>query len=139
MEIRVLFNANDRIEPDFADGPLFCTLFAWKLDICTILSENHKEGEQIIFVVIRVLLNANNRIETDFAVGPLFLRKFDELTAHCTIFCLEIGTLHHFIGKSLRVRANYFGGYQSIILVDIRVLFNDKSRIETDFASGPIF
>ena len=45
-----------------------------KLEICTILSENHQEGEQIIFMDIRGLLNANNRIETDFADEPLFWR-----------------------------------------------------------------
>ena len=46
-----------------------------KLDLCTILSENHQEGEQIIFMDIRVLLNANNHTETYFADEPLFWRK----------------------------------------------------------------
>ena len=46
-----------------------------KLDLCTILSENHQEAEQIIFMDIRVLLNAKNRTETDFADEPLFWRK----------------------------------------------------------------
>ena len=59
----------------FADEPLFwrksaqltvyCRFIFKEIGICTILSENHKEGEQIIFLNIRVLLNANNRTETD--------------------------------------------------------------------------
>ena len=44
-----------------------------KLYICTILSGNHQEGEQIIFMDIRVLLYADNRTETYFSVVPLFL------------------------------------------------------------------
>ena len=43
-----------------------------KLDVCTILSENHLEGEQIIFTDIRVLLNANNPTETDFVMSIYF-------------------------------------------------------------------
>ena len=59
----------------FADEPLFlrksaqlgvyCTFLFKEIGLCTILSENHKEREQIIFMDIRVLLNANNRTETD--------------------------------------------------------------------------
>ena len=42
--------------------------------MCTILSENHQEGEQIIFMDIRVLINANNRTKIDFSDEHLFFR-----------------------------------------------------------------
>ena len=45
-----------------------------KLEICTILSENHQRGRANIFMDIRVLINANNRTKTDFSDEPLFLR-----------------------------------------------------------------
>ena len=61
-----------------------------KLDICTILSENH-EGEQIIFMDIRGLLNSNNRTKIDFSDEPLFLRKSAQLSLYCTFLCKEIG------------------------------------------------
>ena len=74
MDIRVLLNANNRTETDFPDEPLFwrksaqlavyCTFVFNEFGLCTILSENHKEREQIMFMDIRVLLNANNRTET---------------------------------------------------------------------------
>ena len=70
MDIRVLLNANNRTETDFADEPLFwrksaqlsvyCTFLFKEIGLCTILSGNRQEGEQIIFMDIRVLLNANN-------------------------------------------------------------------------------
>ena len=67
MDIRVLINANNRTKTDFFDEPLFwrksaqlsvyCTHFYLrKLEICTILSGNHQEGVQIIFIDIRVPL-----------------------------------------------------------------------------------
>ena len=72
MDIRVLLNANNRTETDFADEPLFrrksaqlvvyCTFIFKEIGFCTILSENHKGLEHIISLDIRVLLNANNRI-----------------------------------------------------------------------------
>ena len=81
MDIRLLLNANNRTETDFADEPLFwrksaqlavyCTFLFKEIGICTILSENHNDVEQIIFMDIRVLLNANNRTETDLADEPL--------------------------------------------------------------------
>ena len=40
---------------------VYCTFLFKEIGICTILSENHKDVEQIIFMDIRVLLNANNR------------------------------------------------------------------------------
>ena len=43
-----------------------------KLDVCTILSENHKDVEQIIFMDVRVLLNANNRTKTDVSDDSLY-------------------------------------------------------------------
>ena len=89
MDIRVVFDANNRTSTDFSDEPLFWRKSAQlsivhfyfrKLDICTILSENHQEGEQIIFMDIRVLLNANNRTETDFADETLLWRKSAQLS-----------------------------------------------------------
>ena len=82
-----------------------------KLKICTILSENHQEGVQIIFIDIRVLLNTNNRSETDFADVPLVWRKSAQFSVYCTFLFKEIGYLHHLIGKSQRRRANHFHGY----------------------------
>ena len=101
MDIRVILNANNRTETDFADEPLFwrksaqltvyCTLLFKEIGICTILSENHNDVEQIIFMDIRVLRNANNRIETDFADEPLFWRKSAQLAVYCTFLFKEIG------------------------------------------------
>ena len=65
--------------------------YLWKLDICTILSENHQEGEQIIFMDIRVLFNANNRTKTDFADVPLLWRKSAQLTVYCRFLFKVIG------------------------------------------------
>ena len=62
-----------------------------KLYICTILSRNHQEGEQIIFMDIRILLYANNRTETDFSGEPLFWRKSAQLTVYCRYLFKEIG------------------------------------------------
>ena len=55
------------------------------------LSENHQEGEQIIFMDIRVLFNANNRTETDFADVPLLWRKSAQLTVYCRFLFKLIG------------------------------------------------
>ena len=121
MDIRVLLTANNGTQRDLADEPLlwrkpaqlavyFRFLFK-EFGICTILSENHPEGEQIIFMDISVLLNANNRTETDFADEPLLWRKSAQLTVYCRFLFKEIGNLHHFIGKSPRGRANNFHGY----------------------------
>ena len=71
--------------------PSIVHFYLRKLDICTILSENHQEGEQIIFMDIRVLLNANNRTETYFADEPLLWRNSAELTAHCRFLFKVIG------------------------------------------------
>ena len=60
--------------------PSIVHFYLRKLGLCTILSENHQEGEQIIFMNIRVHLNANNRTETDFADEPLLWRKSAQLT-----------------------------------------------------------
>ena len=121
VDIRVLFNANNRTETDFADEPLlwrksaqltvYCRFLFKEFGICTILSENHQEGVQIIFIDMRVHLNANNRTETDLADEPLVWRKSAQLTVYCRFLFKEIGNLHHFIGKSPRGRANNFHGY----------------------------
>ena len=52
--------------------PSIINFYFRKLDICTILSENHEEVEQIIFVDITVNLNANNRTETDVSDDSLY-------------------------------------------------------------------
>ena len=121
MDIRVLLNANNRTETNFSDEPLFwrksaqlavyCTFLFKEIGICTILSGNHKEREQIIFMDIGVLLNANNRTETNFANEPLLWRKSAQLAVYCTFLFKEIVHLHHFLGKSPRGRANHFHGY----------------------------
>ena len=85
--------------------------YIWKLEICTILSENHEEREQIMLMDIRVLLNANNHTETDFADVPLVWRKSAQLAVYWSFLFKEIGNLHHFIGKSPRARANNVHGY----------------------------
>ena len=71
--------------------PSIVHFYLWKLDICTILSENHREGEQLIFMNIRVLLNANNRTQTDFADEPLLWRKSAQLTVYCRFLFKVIG------------------------------------------------
>ena len=91
--------------------PSIVDFYLRKLEICTILSENHQEGVQIIFIDIRVLLNTNNRTETDFADEPLVWRKSAQLAVYWTFLFKEIGHLHHFIGKSPRGRANHFHRY----------------------------
>ena len=91
--------------------PSIVNFYLRKLGLCTILSENHQEGEQIIFMDIRVLINANNRTSTDFSDEPLFWRKSAQLALYCTFPFKEIGYLQHFIGKSPRGRANNFHGY----------------------------
>ena len=121
MDIREPLNANNRTETDFADEPLFwrksaqlavyCTFLFKEIGICTILSGNHKEREQIIFMDIRVLLNANNRTETNFANDPLLWRKSAQLAVYCTFLFKEIVHLHHIIGKFARERAYHFHGY----------------------------
>ena len=82
MDIRVLLNANNSTQTDFADEPLFwrksaqfsvyCTFLFNEIGICTILTENHKDLEQIIFIDITVPLNANNRTKTDVSDDSLY-------------------------------------------------------------------
>ena len=43
-----------------------------EIGACTSLSENHQEGEQIIFRDIRLRLNANNRTKTNISHEALF-------------------------------------------------------------------
>ena len=62
--------------------PSIAHFYLRKLDICTILSQNHQEVEQIIFVDIRALLNTKNRTETDFADEILVWRKFAQLAVY---------------------------------------------------------
>ena len=92
MDIRVLLTANNGTQRDFADKPLlwrksaqlavYFRFLSKEFGICTILSENYPEGEQIIFMDIRVLFNANNRTKTDFADEPLLWRKSAQLTVY---------------------------------------------------------
>ena len=92
--IRVLLNANNRTNADFADESLFWrrsaqlavygTFLFKEIGICTILSGNPQEKEHIIFMDIRVPLNGNNRTETDFADEPLFWRKSAQFSVYCT-------------------------------------------------------
>ena len=94
MDIRVLLNANNRTETsllmslyfgeNLPNWPSIVHFYLRKLYICTILSGNHQEGEQIIFMDIRVLLYANNRTETNFSDEPLFWRKSAQLSFYCT-------------------------------------------------------
>ena len=82
MDIRVLLNANNRkkqillMSLYFGENPPNCRSIVHfslrKLYVCTILSENHKDVEQIIFMVVRVLLNANNRTKTDVSDDSLY-------------------------------------------------------------------
>ena len=71
--------------------PSIVHFYLRKLYICTILSRNHQEGEQIIFMHIRVLLNGNNRTQTDFSDEPVFWRKAAQLIVYCTFLFKEIG------------------------------------------------
>ena len=48
------------------------------------ITENHQEGEQIIFMDIRVFLNANNLTETDVL---LMSQYFGENRAQLTVYC----------------------------------------------------
>ena len=102
-----------------------------KLDICTILSQNHQEVEQIISIDIRVLLNANNRTETDFADEPLLWRKSAQLTVYCRFLFKEFGIC-------TILSENHQEGEQ-IIFMDIRVLINANNRTKTDFFDEPLF
>ena len=52
--------------------PSIVHFYLRKLEISTIFSENHQEGEQIIFMDIRVLLNANNRTKQMFLMSLYF-------------------------------------------------------------------
>ena len=80
---------------------------------------------------IRVLLNANNHTETDFSDEPLFWRKSAQLAIYCTFLMEEIVSLHHFIAKSPRGRANHF--------LDITVLLYPNNRTKRGFSDEPLF
>ena len=92
MDIRVLLTANNGTQRDLADEPLlwrksaqlavYFRFLSKEFGICTILSENHQEGVQIIFIDIRVLLNTNNRTETYFSDEPLVWRKSVQLAVY---------------------------------------------------------
>ena len=123
-------DANNRSETDFmmslyiGENPPNCPsivhFYLNKLEICTILSENHQEGEQIIFMDIGEFLSANDRTETDFTDEPLFRKISAQLAVYCRFLLKEIGILQHFIGKS--------PGREQIIFMDIRVLLNANNR-----------
>ena len=94
MDIRVLLNANNRTETNFANEPLLWRKSAQLAVYCTFLFKeivhlHHIIGkfareEHIIFMDIREPLNANNRTETDFPDEPLFWRKSAQLAVYCT-------------------------------------------------------
>ena len=70
--------------------PSIAHFYLRKLEICTILLENHQEGEQIIFMDIRVLLTANNGTQRDLADEPLLWRKSAQFTVYCRFIFKEI-------------------------------------------------
>ena len=111
--------------------PLLYISILRKFEVCTILSENHHEGEQIIFMDVRVPLNANNRIKTDFSDESLFLRKSAQLAVYCTFLFKDIGICTILSGNPLEK--------EHIIFMEIRVPLNGNNRTETDFADEPLF
>ena len=68
-----IFLMNLYFGENLPNWPSIVHFYLRKLYICTILSGNHQEGEQIIFMDIRVILYANNRTETYIYDVPLFL------------------------------------------------------------------
>ena len=135
-----------RTQTDFADEPLvwrksaqltvYCRFLFKEIGICTILSENHQEGEQIIFMDIRVLLNANNRTKTDFADEPLihlicrnifltslyFWRKSAQLsTVYCRFLFKEIGKFAPFYRKITKRESKSFSWILEYSLMQIIV------------------
>ena len=91
--------------------PSIVHFYLRKLYICTLLSRNHQEGEQIIFMDIRIVLYANNRPKTDFSDEPLFWRKSAQLTVYCRYLFKEIGFAPFYRKIIKRERANHFHGY----------------------------
>ena len=71
-------------EESLPNWPSIVHFYLRKLDLCTILSENHKEGEQIIFMDIRVLLNANNRKKQMFLMIAFIFEKIFPLAVYRT-------------------------------------------------------
>ena len=65
---------------------VYCTFLFKEIGICTILSGNHQEGEQIISMDVRVLLNVNKRAESDFPDESLFCSKSAQFSVYWTIF-----------------------------------------------------
>ena len=111
--------------------PSIVHLYLRKLYLCTILLENHKEVEQIIFVDIRVLLNANNRTETDVSDEPLFLRKSAQLSVYCTFLFKEIGIC--------TILSENHKDVEQIIFMDVRVLLNANNRTKTDVSDDSLY
>ena len=100
--------------------PSIVHFYLRKLYICTILSRNHQEGEQIIFMDIRILLYANNRNETDFSDEPLFWRKSAQLTVYCRYLFKEIG-FAPFYRKIIKRESKSFSWILEYSLVQIIV------------------
>ena len=118
-------------EKIFPFGRLFVHFYLRKLYLCAILSGNHQEREQIIFLDIRVLLNANNRTETDFADEPLVWRKSAQLAVYCTFLFKEIGIC--------TILSENHKDVEQIIFMDIRVLLNANNRTKTDVSDDSLY
>ena len=111
---------------------VYRTFLFKEIGIWTILSENHNDVEQIIFMDIRVLLNANNGTKTDVSDDSLyFLRKYSHLAVYRTFLFRELCLCTILLG-------NRQEGEQ-IIFIDIRVLLNANNRTETDVSDEPLF
>ena len=100
--------------------PSIVDFYLRKLYICTILSRNHQEGEQIIFMDIRILLYANNRTQTEFSDEPLFWRKSAQVTVYCRYLFKEIG-FAPFYRKIIKRESKSFSWILEYSLVQIIV------------------
>ena len=121
IEGKQILSMSPYIGVNLPNWPSIVHYYLTKLEICTILSKNHQEGEQIIFMDIRVLLTTNYCTEPDFDDEPLFRRISAQLAVYCTFLFKEIELLHHFIGKSPRGRPNHFQWILEYSLIPIIV------------------
>ena len=113
--------------------PSIVHFYLRKLYLCTILSENHQEGEQIIFMDIRVLLYPNNRTKTDFLMSLYFgenlpnwpsivhfyfrklefapfYRKITKRESKSFSWILEDSLMQIIVRKQILLMSLYFGG-----------------------------
>ena len=112
--------------------PSIVHFYLRKLYICRILSGNHQEGEQVIFMDIRALLYANNRTKINFSDKPLFWRKSAQF-----VRLLYISILRKFEVCTILPENHHVG--EQIIFMDVRVLLNANNRINTDFSDESLF